>query len=98
MGPPTRLATDKIIREGDLVFIDIGAMWSGYYADVARTVVCGEPSRVQREVFTAVHDALAAGTEAMKAGNTNDDVARAVIGEARRHGLSDHFIPRRTFS
>jgi Xaa-Pro dipeptidase len=93
MAPPTRLATDKIIREGDLVFIDIGAMWGGYYSDVARTVICGKPSRVQCEVYTAVHDALAAGVEAMKAGNTNDDVADAIVAVADRHGLADHFIP-----
>ena len=92
MAPPNRLATDKIIREGDLVFIDIGAQWSGYFADVARTVICGKPGRMQRKVYTAVHDALIAGTEAMKAGNTNDDVAEAVVGAAARHGLADHFV------
>ena len=92
MGPPTRLATDKMIREGDLVFIDIGAMWGGYYADVARTVICGKPSRPQCEVYTAVHEALHAGIGAMKAGNTNDDVAEAIVAAGRRHGLADHFI------
>jgi Xaa-Pro dipeptidase len=92
MSPPTRLATDKIIREGDLVFIDIGAMWGGYFADVGRTVACGTPSRRQREVYTAVHDALRAGVEAMRVGNTNDDVAEAIVGAGRRHDLADHFI------
>jgi Xaa-Pro aminopeptidase len=90
MGPPTRLATDKIIREGDL--IDIGAMWAGYFADVARTVICGRPSRPQQEVYTAVHEALHAGIDAMKAGNTNDDVADAIVAAGRRHGLDEHFI------
>ena len=37
MSPPHRLATDKIIRNGDLCFIDIGAMWNGYFADIGRT-------------------------------------------------------------
>jgi Xaa-Pro aminopeptidase len=92
MGPPIRLATDKIIREGDLVFVDIGAMWAGYFADVARTVICGRASRPQREVYTAVHEALHAGIEAMKVGNTNDDVADAIVAAGRRHGLADHFI------
>ena len=92
MGPPTRLATDKIIREGDLVFIDIGAMWGGYFSDVARTVICGEPSRPQREVYSAVHEAHHAGIAAMKTGNTNDDVAEAIVAAGRRHGLADHFI------
>ena len=44
MAPPNRISTDKIIRHGDLVFIDIGACWAGYYGDVARVTVCGKPS------------------------------------------------------
>jgi len=92
MAPPNRLASDKIIREGDIVFIDIGAMWSGYFGDVARTVVCGRPNRRQQEVYAAVYDALRAGTAAMIPGNTNDDVAKAVVGAAEDHGLSEHFI------
>jgi Xaa-Pro aminopeptidase len=92
MSPPTRLCTDKIIREGDLVFIDIGAMWNGYFSDMGRTVICGTPSRRQQEVYTAIHEALTAGTEAAKAGNTNDDVARAIVAAGDRHGFADNFI------
>jgi Xaa-Pro aminopeptidase len=92
MAPPTRLCTDKIIREGDLVFIDIGAMWNGYFADMGRTTICGRPSRRQQEVYTAVHDALAAGMAAMRPGNTNDDVADAIVDVARERGLGDNFI------
>jgi Xaa-Pro aminopeptidase len=92
MAPPNRLCTDKIIREGDLVFIDIGAMWNGYFSDVGRTVICGRPSRRQQEVYTAVYESLMAGTAAMRPGNTNDDVADAITGVAERHGLADDFI------
>jgi Xaa-Pro dipeptidase len=92
MSPPNRFASDKLIREGDLVFIDIGAMWCGYYADMGRTVMCGEPSARQREVFTAVWHALAAATQAMRPGNTNDDVAAAVRAEGERRGLAGSFL------
>ena len=92
MSPPNRFASDKLIREGDIVFIDIGAMWCGYYADMGRTVACGEPSARQREIFTAVHHALAAATEAMHPGNTNDDVAAAVRAEGDRRGLGESFL------
>jgi Xaa-Pro dipeptidase len=92
MSPPNRIPSDKIIREGDLVFIDIGAMWSGYFGDMGRTVICGEPSRRQQEVYTAVFDCLQAATAAAKAGNTNDDVAKAVRRAAANHNLADHFI------
>ena len=92
MSPPTRLATDKIVREGDLVFIDIGAMWNGYFSDLARTTICGTPSRAQREVYTAVHASLEAARTAMIPGNTNNDVARAVVSAAEEHGLADRFL------
>jgi Xaa-Pro aminopeptidase len=92
MSPPNRFASDKVIREGDLVFVDIGAMWNGYYSDMGRTVICGSPSRRQQEVFTAVFNSLRAATEAMRPGNTNDDVAAAVRAEGERLGLGGSFL------
>ena len=92
MSPPNRFATDKIIRNGDLVFIDIGAAFNGHYADMGRTVICGQPSQRQQEIYTAVFHALEAGTKAMKAGNTNDDVADAVIEEGARRGFKENFL------
>ncbi len=92
MSPPQRSASDKIIRHGDVVFIDIGAMWSGYFGDMGRTVICGKPSKRQQEVYTAVHQALAEATKTMAAGRTNDDVAAAVRSVASAPGLGDNFI------
>ena len=92
MSPPNRFPSDKIIREGDLVFIDIGAMYNGYYADMGRTVICGTPSERQQEIFTAVRNALRAATGAMRPGNTNDDVAAAVRAEGEKLGLGDDFL------
>jgi Xaa-Pro dipeptidase len=92
MSPPNRIPSDKIIREGDLVFVDIGAMWSGYFGDLGRTVVCGRPNRDQRRVYTAVHEALQAATSCLAAGRTNDDVAAAVHEVAERRGLGGNFI------
>jgi Xaa-Pro dipeptidase len=92
MAPPTRLATDKLIRDGDLVFVDIGAMANGYFGDIGRTVVCGTPSGEQRRVYRAVHDALHAGIAAMRPGATNVEVARAIRARAQSHGLERHFL------
>ncbi len=92
MSPPNRIASDKLIREGDLVFIDIGAMWGGYFGDLGRTVVCGAANRRQREIYSAVYQCLRAGTEAMAPGRTNADVARAVRETAEAHDLGDSFI------
>jgi Xaa-Pro aminopeptidase len=92
MSPPVRLATDKLIRHGDLVFVDIGAMWNGYYADVGRATVCGEPSAEQRRIYRAVYEAHLAGLEAMRPGATNLDVARAIRRQVAAHGLEEHML------
>jgi len=92
MAPPNRFATDKLIRYGDVVFIDIGACWNGYYADVGRTVVCGRPSPEQRRIFAAVYEARQACIETMRPGRTNEEAARTVRETARRYGLEDHLL------
>jgi Xaa-Pro aminopeptidase len=92
MSPPQRFASDKLIREGDLVFIDIGAMWNGYFSDIGRVVVCGKPSRRQREIYTAVYHSLDAARDAMRPGNTNLDVARAALAAGEERGFGDRFL------
>lgn len=92
MSPPNRISSEKFIRNGDLVFIDIGAAWGGYYGDVARTTVCGQPSRRQQEIYTAVHAGLHAGIAEMRPGRTNVDAAQAVRAAAGQFGLSERFL------
>jgi Xaa-Pro aminopeptidase len=91
MAPPHRICSDKIVRQ-DVVFIDIGANWNGYFGDVARTAICGEASVEQRKIYTAVYDALKAGIEEMRPGRTNKDAAQAVVNAAAKHGLADRFL------
>jgi Xaa-Pro aminopeptidase len=92
MSPPHRLATDKIIRNQDLCFIDIGAMWNGYFADIGRTTIVGRPSRDQQDIYTAVYQGLMAGLDKMRPGNTNQDCADAIIAKIGEHGLADHLF------
>lgn len=92
MAPPHRISSDKLIRHGDIVFIDIGACWGGYYGDVARATICGKPSRRQQEVYTAVYKGLQAGLEKMRPGYTNADAARAINLAAEDYGLGGEFL------
>ena len=92
MSPPHRIATDKIIRNRDLCFIDIGAMWNGYFADIGRTMVVGKPSDRQKQVYTAVYEGLRAGIDALRPGNTSRHVASAVRKAVARHGLEEHLF------
>ena len=92
MAPPHRICSDKLIRYGDVVFIDIGAAWCGYFGDMARTVICGEASKEQRKIYTAVYEGLQAGIAEMRPGRTNKDAADAVIKAADKHGLGGRFL------
>ena len=92
MSPPHRLATDKLMRNHDLCFIDIGAMWNGYFADIGRTTVIGRPSRQQREIYTAVYEGLRAGIDKMRPGLTNADAAEAVVSKIAEFGLADQLF------
>jgi Xaa-Pro aminopeptidase len=92
MSPPHRISSDKLIRHGDLVFIDIGANWNGYFGDVARTTVCGKPSKKQQEIFTAVHEGLQAGIARMRPGCTNKDAAEAIIRTAEKYNVANRFL------
>ena len=92
MSPPHRICSDKLIRNGDLCFIDIGAMWNGYFADIGRTTVVGVPSRRQKEIYTAVYEGLMAGIAQMRPGRTNQDVADAIIRKIGEHDLAEHLF------
>jgi Xaa-Pro dipeptidase len=92
MSPPHRICTDKIIRNGDLCFIDIGAMWNGYFADIGRTMMVGKPSSMQKRVYSAVYRGLMAGIDQMRPDRTNQDVADAIVAEVRELGFGDHLF------
>lgn len=92
MSPPHRLATDKIVRNQDLVFIDIGAQWNGYFADIGRTTIVGRPSKEQKKIYTAVYEGLMAGIDKMRPGNTNQDCADAIIAKVGEYDLDEHLF------
>ncbi len=92
MSPPHRLATDKLMRNSDLAFIDIGAMWNGYFADIGRTTIIGKASKQQKTIYTAVYEGLMAGVEKMRPGFTNIDAAEAIINKVGDYGLAEHMF------
>lgn len=92
MAPPHRICSDKLIRNGDIVFIDIGACWNGYFGDIARAVICGKPSDEQKKIYTAVYEGLKAGIAEMRPGRTNKDASEALIRTADTYGLGGRFL------
>jgi Xaa-Pro aminopeptidase len=77
--PYRRWATEKIIRQGDLVIVDINAVGpSGYFVDFVRCFKCaGKMTQKEIDLYREVYDSMYAGLEKLKPGNTTADVAAA---------------------
>lgn len=92
---PHGRASDKLLEVGDFITFDFGARVRGYHSDLTRTVVLGNATDRQREVYQVVLDAQQAALEALRPGMTGkeaDQVARDLItargyGEKFGHGL-----------
>lgn len=88
---PHGQATDRVIQVGDFVKMDIGARVKGYYSDFTRTVVVGEPSSKQLEIYQIVKEAQEAALAAIGPGKVCselDEVARSIIRSA---GYGENF-------
>ena len=84
-------SAQRIIRDGDFVLMDYGAMVDGYHSDMTRTVCVGQPSEKMQQVYNIVLKAQAAGINGAKPGITGremDKLARDIIDEA---GYGDAF-------
>ncbi|MGH7903138.1 MAG: M24 family metallopeptidase [Candidatus Dormibacteraceae bacterium] len=77
--PYRRFTSDRVIRKGDLVIIDIGGCFNGYWGDLTRTWVCGDirPTGAERGLHQRCYDALWNACAAARPGNTTADVFAA---------------------
>jgi len=90
-GMPHGRASDKLIKSGELVTIDFGALKDGYHSDETVTVSCGEPGNLEKEIHAIVREAHGMAIEAVTPGiscKALDAVARDYIV---KHGYGDYF-------
>ncbi|MEE9593154.1 MAG: Xaa-Pro peptidase family protein [Thermoplasmata archaeon] len=78
--PMQRFAGDRMVQNGDLVFMDLGACFNGVFSEAARTVICGQPSEAQRAIYRTAYDIHWATINTLKAGVTAVEVQRAAEG------------------
>lgn len=78
----------RVIREGDIVTIDVGACLDGYHGDNAATFAAGEPSDEARRLMDATRESLHRGIEAALAGQRVGDISHAVQEYAESCGYS----------
>lgn len=69
----------RVVAEGDLLKLDFGAIWEGFHADSAVTVIVGEPPSAEAEKLVRVtEEALEAGISQIRPGGRLTDIGAAV--------------------
>ena len=78
----------RALREGDIVGLDFGVCYRGYYGDAAMTVPVGRVSAEAERLMEVTRAALAAGIEAIHAGGHVGDISAAIQDTAEAAGYS----------
>jgi methionyl aminopeptidase len=79
---------DRLLEEGDIVTLDLGLSYQGYFVDSAVTVCVGECDAAARKLIDATREALTVAIKAAKAGNRLGDIGAAVEEVAHRSKLA----------
>lgn len=104
---PHHQNTDRKLKRGDLILIDMGVIYRGYCSDMTRVLFSKKPTTEQARVYELVKTAQEAGIQGLRAGMTGkraDSLARSVIektgygkyfGHSLGHGvgLDIHELP-----
>jgi methionyl aminopeptidase len=82
------LPSDRVLREGDIVGLDFGAYYGGYYGDAALTVPVGKISPEAAHLLQATERSLALAIEEARVGNRLGDISAAVQNHVEAAGYS----------
>lgn len=78
----------RVLKEGDIIGVDCGAIVEGFYGDAAKTFLVGQADQESRQLVKVTEESLERGIEQMKVGNRLHDISWAVQEHAERHGYT----------
>ncbi|OGF18310.1 MAG: type I methionyl aminopeptidase [Candidatus Eisenbacteria bacterium RBG_16_71_46] len=78
----------RVLREGDIVGVDVGVEMEGYYGDAARTLPVGAIAKTTAHLLDVTQEALMEGIRRAQAGRRVGDVSNAIQTCAERNGFS----------
>ena len=84
-------STHRQLQTGDLVLVHANTYADGYWTDITRTQVLGEPDAKQRAIFAAITEAREAAFAAIRPGAKASDVDLAARDVLAKHGYGDYF-------
>jgi len=77
-----------VLKEGDIVGVDVGVEKNGFYGDAARTFAVGEISDEAKKLLEVAKQSLMSGIEQARPGNRVGDISHAIQTYAESHGYS----------
>ena len=85
---------DRVIRDGQIVSIDVGAILDGWHGDAARTFIVGEAATEIQDLVAATRLAMMAGIAAAVPGARVGDISAAVedVGRRAGYGIVRQFV------
>ena len=78
----------KILREGDIVKVDVGAFYKGYHGDAARTIAVGKVSGDAQRLIDVTRDSFFEGVKKLQIGNRIGDVGHAIDAIVTANGFT----------
>ena len=78
----------KLLKDGDILNIDVTVIVDGWFGDTSRMYVAGELNRKAERLIEVTHDALMKGIEAVKPGNTFGDIGNAIQAYVEANRMS----------
>ena len=79
---------NQIVKEGDILSIDIGAYYKGYHADAAKTHGVGIISEENRKLIEVTKESFYEGIKFAKLGSRLSDISHAIQAHVEKHGFS----------
>ncbi len=76
------------LQDGDIVNVDVTCILDGYYGDVSRMYLIGDPSPLARELVRVARECLYKGIEQVRPFQRIGDIAYAIEQHAKMHGFS----------
>ena len=79
---------DKVLKNGDILNIDVTVILDGWYGDTSRMFYVGKPSTKAKILTKITYECLMIGIEKVKPGKTLGDVGFAIQSHAEKNGFS----------
>jgi len=76
------------LREGDIISIDVGVLYQGYYGDAAVTVPVGQVSELARHLIAVTRESLELAIEKVQVGNRIFDISAVIQDRVESEGFS----------